>query len=62
MYWKVIFRSAPYLLSPQQIYKCVEDIPNVAFPCAALHDKDTDRIAIYSTAAQIPLPPLRLPS
>jgi beta-1,4-mannooligosaccharide/beta-1,4-mannosyl-N-acetylglucosamine phosphorylase len=45
--WKVIYRSSPYLLSPQQAYECVGDVPNVAFPCASLYDGSTDRIAIY---------------
>jgi len=45
--WKVIKRAKPYLLSPQKIYECVGDVPNVVFPCAALHDKDTGRIVIY---------------
>ena len=45
--WKVIYRGAPYLLSPQTIYECVGDVPNVAFPCAALYDQPSGRIAIY---------------
>ncbi len=45
--WKVIYRSAPYLLSPQTLYECVGDVPNVTFPCAALADADTGRLAIY---------------
>lgn len=45
--WKVIYRTAPYLLSPQTLYECVGDVPNVAFPCAALCDGDTGRLAIY---------------
>jgi beta-1,4-mannooligosaccharide/beta-1,4-mannosyl-N-acetylglucosamine phosphorylase len=45
--WKVRYRSAPYLLSPQTLYECVGDVPNVAFPCAALVDGPTGRIAIY---------------
>ena len=45
--WKVIYRCAPYLLSPQTYYECVGDVPNVAFPCAALYDQPTGRIAIY---------------
>jgi beta-1,4-mannooligosaccharide/beta-1,4-mannosyl-N-acetylglucosamine phosphorylase len=45
--WKVIYRGAPYLLSPQTSYECVGDVPNVAFPCAALYDAPTGRIAIY---------------
>jgi len=45
--WKVIRRGAPYLLSPQTLYENVGDVPNVAFPCAALHDEPSGRIAIY---------------
>ncbi|ABX03539.1 MAG TPA: glycosidase [Herpetosiphon sp.] len=45
--WKVIYRTAPYLLAPQTLYECVGDVPNVAFPCAALTDAATGRIAIY---------------
>ncbi len=44
--WKVKYRSGPYLLSPQKIYECVGDVPNVVFPCASLHDEQ-GRIAIY---------------
>ncbi len=49
--WKVIHRCAPYLLSPQMAYECVGDVPNVVFPCAALVDGDTQRMAIYYGAA-----------
>ena len=45
--WKVLYRTAPYLLSPQKLYECVGDVPNVVFPCAALIDAPTGRIAIY---------------
>jgi beta-1,4-mannooligosaccharide/beta-1,4-mannosyl-N-acetylglucosamine phosphorylase len=45
--WKVMYRTAPYLLSPQTLYECVGDVPNVAFPCASLYDQPTGRIAIY---------------
>ncbi|HEX3047379.1 MAG TPA: glycoside hydrolase family 130 protein [Bacillota bacterium] len=45
--WKVIYRTAPYILSPQKLYECVGDVPNVAFPTAALVDPPTGRIAIY---------------
>ncbi|MCP4644839.1 MAG: glycosidase [bacterium] len=45
--WKVKYRAEPYILSPQMPYECVGDVPNVAFPCAALTDADTGRIAIY---------------
>lgn len=45
--WIVKYRTKPYLLSPQELYECVGDVPNVAFPCAALTDAETGRIAIY---------------
>jgi beta-1,4-mannooligosaccharide/beta-1,4-mannosyl-N-acetylglucosamine phosphorylase len=45
--WKVIARGAPYLLSPQTYYENVGDVPNVAFPCAALHDPLSGHLAIY---------------
>jgi len=45
--WIVKYRSRSYLLSPQELYECVGDVPNVAFPCAALCDSQTGRIAIY---------------
>ena len=45
--WKVMYRTAPYLLAPKMHYECVGDVPNVAFPCAALCDAPTGRIAIY---------------
>jgi beta-1,4-mannooligosaccharide/beta-1,4-mannosyl-N-acetylglucosamine phosphorylase len=49
--WKVIARTAPYILNPRTEYECVGDVPNVAFPCAALTDAPTGRIAIYYGAA-----------
>jgi len=49
--WKVLYRSEPYLLSPQELYECVGDVPNVIFPCAALVDADTGRMAVYYGAA-----------
>ena len=49
--WKVTGRAAPYLLSPQTPYECVGDTPNVVFPCAALCDAPTGRMAIYYGAA-----------
>ncbi len=45
--WKVLYRTEPYLLSPQMPYEQVGDVPNVAFPCAALVDAPTGRLAIY---------------
>lgn len=49
--WKVIAANKNYLLSPQTPYECIGDVPNVAFPCAALHDEATGRLAIYYGAA-----------
>ncbi len=45
--WQVMYRTEPYLLSPQKLYEQVGDTPNVAFPCAALADAATGRIAVY---------------
>lgn len=44
---KVLARGGNYLLSPQTPYECIGDVQNVAFPCAALADSATGRIAIY---------------
>jgi len=49
--WKVIARSRPYIINPREIYELAGDVPNVTFPCAALVDKDSGRIAIYYGAA-----------
>lgn len=49
--WKVIARTAPYIFSPQAPYELAGDVPNVTFPCAALADAPTGRIAIYYGAA-----------
>lgn len=45
--WIVKYRTKPYLLSPQTMYECVGDVPNVVFPCATLVDAPTGRITIY---------------
>ena len=34
-------------MGPEELYECVGDVPNVTFPCAAITDSDTGRIAIY---------------
>ena len=49
--WKVLYRTEPYLMSPQKMYECVGDVPNVVFPSGALHDAATGRLAIYYGAA-----------
>ena len=45
--WQVIARTEPYLMSPQKLYECVGDVPNVVFPCAALTDSSSGKIAVY---------------
>ena len=45
--WKVLYRSKDYVLAPYELYECVGDVPNVVFPCAALTDAATGRIAVY---------------
>lgn len=45
--WEVKYRTKDYILAPHELYECVGDVPNVVFPCAALTDADTGRIAIY---------------
>jgi beta-1,4-mannooligosaccharide/beta-1,4-mannosyl-N-acetylglucosamine phosphorylase len=49
--WKVIYRTGPYLMAPKVYYERVGDTPNVTFPCAALVDAPSGRIAIYYGAA-----------
>ena len=49
--WKVLYRSNQYLLHPTEPYETTGFVPNVCFPCAALADADTGRIAIYYGAA-----------
>jgi beta-1,4-mannooligosaccharide/beta-1,4-mannosyl-N-acetylglucosamine phosphorylase len=48
---RVIYRTRDYLLTPEKEYETVGFVPNVAFPCAALTDAPTGRIAIYYGAA-----------
>jgi beta-1,4-mannooligosaccharide/beta-1,4-mannosyl-N-acetylglucosamine phosphorylase len=49
--WKVIGRAEPYILSPEEPYEVTGDVPCVVFPCAALCDANTGRMAIYYGAA-----------
>jgi beta-1,4-mannooligosaccharide/beta-1,4-mannosyl-N-acetylglucosamine phosphorylase len=49
--WKVLGRGRSYILSPHEIYERAGDVPNVCFPCAALVDADTGRLALYYGAA-----------
>ena len=45
--WRVLARARPYIISPRETYELSGDVPNVAFPCAALLDADTGRLALY---------------
>lgn len=45
--WVVKYRSKFYCLGPEMDYELRGDVPNVTFPCAALTDAKTGRIAIY---------------
>lgn len=49
--WVVKHRSRAYIMNPRELYECVGDVPNVVFPCAALTDAATGRIALYYGAA-----------
>ena len=49
--WKVLHRADSFLLAPHELDETVGDVPNVVFPCAALADAATGRIAIYYGAA-----------
>ena len=46
---RVLYRTQPYLLAPNAPYELQGDVPNVVFPCAALHDDE--RVAVYYGAA-----------
>ncbi|WP_234124717.1 glycoside hydrolase family 130 protein [Clostridium hydrogenum] len=48
---KVLYRTRDYLLTPEKPYETTGFVPNVVFPCAALADADTGRIAVYYGAA-----------
>lgn len=47
----VKYRSNEFILTPEEWYEERGFVANVIFPCAALHDVDTGRIAIYYGAA-----------
>lgn len=49
--WIVKHRSSHYLMAPEETYERVGDVDNVVFPCAALADAETGRIAMYYGAA-----------
>jgi beta-1,4-mannooligosaccharide/beta-1,4-mannosyl-N-acetylglucosamine phosphorylase len=45
--WKVLYRTNQYILTPEESYEVIGKVPNVAFPCAALVDAPSGRIAVY---------------
>lgn len=47
----VKYRCENFLLTPEEWYEERGFVPNVTFPCAALQDKETNRLAIYYGAA-----------
>jgi beta-1,4-mannooligosaccharide/beta-1,4-mannosyl-N-acetylglucosamine phosphorylase len=49
--WRVLARTDRHLLTPEADYEVSGHVPNVVFPCAALHDEAADRLAIYYGAA-----------
>ncbi len=49
--WRVLYRTNQHILTPETDYEVSGHVPNVVFPCAALHDQAADRLAIYYGAA-----------
>jgi beta-1,4-mannooligosaccharide/beta-1,4-mannosyl-N-acetylglucosamine phosphorylase len=49
--WRVLYRTTEVLLTPEADYEVYGHVPNVVFPCAALHDEETGRLAVYYGAA-----------
>jgi beta-1,4-mannooligosaccharide/beta-1,4-mannosyl-N-acetylglucosamine phosphorylase len=49
--WRVIARCNQHVLTPEADYEVSGHVPNVVFPCAAVHDALTGRLAIYYGAA-----------
>lgn len=47
----VKYRCSNFLLTPEQWYEERGFVPNVAFPCATIHDAKSGKIAIYYGAA-----------
>ncbi len=43
----VKYRTRYYILGPEMPYEQCGDVPNVTFPCAALADSESGKIAIY---------------
>ncbi len=48
---QVLYRTNQHIFTPEADYEISGHVPNVVFPCAALHDVQHDRLAIYYGAA-----------
>lgn len=48
---KVLYRTKDYIMTPEMDYEVTGFVPNVTFPCSALFDAATGRIAVYYGAA-----------
>ncbi len=49
--WKVLHRTNQHIFTPEADYEVFGHVPNVVFPCAALVDREQDRLAVYYGAA-----------
>ena len=49
--WRTLYRTKNMVMGPKEYYERVGDCGNVVFPCAALADSATGRIALYYGAA-----------
>jgi beta-1,4-mannooligosaccharide/beta-1,4-mannosyl-N-acetylglucosamine phosphorylase len=49
--WRVLYRTNQHIMTPEADYEVSGHVPNVVFPCAALHDWKTNRLAVYYGAA-----------
>ncbi|HEY7625477.1 MAG TPA: hypothetical protein VH761_00355 [Ilumatobacteraceae bacterium] len=48
---RVLHRSPDWVMAPTTLYERIGDVPNVVFPCGAIHDGATDEIRVYYGAA-----------
>jgi beta-1,4-mannooligosaccharide/beta-1,4-mannosyl-N-acetylglucosamine phosphorylase len=47
----VLYRTNQHILTPEATYEVSGHVPNVVFPCAAIHNWQTKRLAVYYGAA-----------
>ena len=48
---RVLYRTNQHLLTPDADYEVMGMVPNVVFPCAALYEEQSGRLAVYYGAA-----------